>query len=314
MANSWQVSFLLLLIPLSQRLLASGESIDVNAMKQGWVKIQHELAYASGRFNFAINYSGAKSPPDQSFQFQINGELAKRIEPVSKNGEEIVTLWTKEGSYVLRKPPGEKWMIAKSSRVGDWQGESPIRACSRSIAILSAPLLFLINSKDFKITKLEREDDGHVILDIEYLKKFSEFELSKIDPNTSEKPTFDRVSIRLDADNNFRILNYRLTRTLASGATERVKVEYSYGNSETPFLPSAQELVFLAADEKQVLTKFITTFSDTSRERVPESEFTLEHYGLSTPDTVSTSWSTVISSILGAFVFLVLAVRFFRRQ
>lgn len=314
MANSWQLFFLLVLIPIPQRSLASSDPIDINAMKQGWITIQDELANASGRFNFSISYSNAKSPPDQSFQFQINGELAKRIDPVSKNGEEIVTLWTKEGAYVLRKPPGEKWIIAKRSRVGDWQGESPIRACSRSIAILSAPLSFLINSKDFKITKLEREDDRNVVLEIEYLKKYSEFELKNVDPNTSEKPTFDRASIRLDADNNFRILNYRLTRTLGSGKTERVKVEYSYGNSQTPFLPSAQELVYLAADEKQVLTKFLTTFSETTRERVPESEFTLEHYGLSTPDPVSMSWWTVISSILGAFLFLVLALRFFRRQ
>lgn len=314
MANSWQAFFLLVLIPMTQPLFESSEPIDIDEMKQGWTTIQDELANTSGRFHFSVSYKNAKSPPDQSFQFQINGELAKRIEPVSKNGEEIVTLWTKEGSYVLRKPPGEKWMIAKRSRVGDWQGESPIRACSRSITILSAPLLFLTSSKEFSITKLEREDANTVLLEMEYLGKFSQVDRKKLDPNSSEHSTFDRVSIRLDADNNFRILNYRLTRTLASGATERVKVDYSYGNSETPFLPSTAELVYLAADEKQVLTKFLTTFSETTRERVPESEFTLEHYGLSTSDADSISWRTLTFSILGAFVFLVLAIRFFHRR
>jgi len=125
-------------------------------------------------------------------------------------------------------------------------------------------------------------------------------------------PSFDDAEIKIDSSKMWRVSSYVCTCSIRGEKCQR-RVQLAYDDSWDVSIPQVVEVDFCDVKGKK-LNSESSKYSNVSS-RVPEDvEFTLEHYGLTTPKSESKSWWPLIASILGVAVFLGLAVRFFRRR
>lgn len=292
------------------------KSLSLDEVRNNWQQIEDDVKNCSGLVSAgARGNSTLPSDSPVSNRFEIRGALAKKIDSLNaKSKEEIVWLWAKSGSYVLRKPKDGKWSIAQSSKPNSKLSEAPFSQSLRSVSILGARMLYLTNSPDFSIKRLEKISEVEAIIEIDFPKTLaSVIDGKKINPDLLDQPVFDKAKVVLDPQKRFRIKTCSLLRAY-NGARGRTEIELTYGHPDYGDIPSHATLSFGSEDGKTTNRTLVTEFSEIKFSAQPESEFTLEHYGLMTPKSDSNSWWPLIASIVGAVMFLGLAIRFFRRR
>ncbi|XZE18137.1 hypothetical protein SH449x_003421 [Pirellulaceae bacterium SH449] len=299
--------------------LASSSEIDLDLLNQarkGWAEIEQEAMQIEGNLRVQFKYhAGGKSPGDQVVSFQLNGKLEKQIEKSEKNGEETVKLWNRSGVYVLRKPPAEDWTLGAVGKDEPWTIDRMTLTCLAGVSIRNARLLYLVDSKEHRVTKVKKIGPSDVVLEIEYIGKIADLDPKKYPPTQSDRPRFDKALIHLDPNNKFRVMSYRAERSVknASVSVEVGETNSRYENIDLPYIPTVVKTSYVSIDGKQVFTTIHAELS-CKPALIPEEEFTLEFYGLKTPKPASEiNWRYVsILSALG-IVFFYLGVRFFKR-
>lgn len=240
----------------------------------------------------------AKGPRTRRDRLAVQGELQK-LETESR-----VWLKAKDAFYVLRKNSAGDWQMEQAHGLESEFSEL-VEFRKKAFSIVDFCLLDALKDKNFAFSNWRESDSDHFEFEVTNLE---EARLNRLGVGHRPAP-FENVTIRVDATNHFRIVEFH-HRPSQGGVTAFVKTNYEY--QEDPFFPTAIKQTSTIEGKEPI--EWSWTYTSISHSELPQSEFSLEHYGLVSPGTSPFGgWIR----ILFAAVFLLLvgffSVRFIRK-
>ncbi len=263
--------------------IASAQDIRDRVIAE-WRKLDKETKVTS-----LVSQAMNNGKPMPLTRFAIQGDLQK-VERGKK-----AYLSSSYASYVLAKNANGGWTVehlSNSDRLFNEELTRNMAICVGNISLLDA-----ISDSNFEFVEWQKVGEK-IVFEVRDLK---EIELRK--SKTPHKPSaFASVKVTVDPNNLCRIVS-----TEENGEWKELKASIlqDYQYKEDRFVPSAINRTSTVSNGN-VLT-LEQTISQVSHERLPESEFSLEFYGLKsiyTKPWPSKLWFLVFAIPLGLFVCL----------
>ena len=247
------------------------------------------------------------------FDFFMRNRLMKEVE--TKDSETVVGLWNRDGFFVLRRPKGGEWSLAGQQPIGQTPTKSIKPIAMEAASIFGRSLLKILEDTEYSVESVaaDSSDAEIVVLKLKYLPGMSSFDW-KDKSKRDKMPVFDEATIRLDSSSRYRIVDYQVKVSFeGQKGLNKVKLLYDKKGKDSVHVPSTVEVDFCNLNGTRT-RQDLSSCSRLSPDAPPESEFTLEHYGLKTPKPKATvNWWFVGLFALLSVTFLFIGIRFFRR-
>jgi hypothetical protein len=272
-----------------------GQSADPGLREKaiaGWKRLDQKTRCTNTEklFTDGTDVTGRAPVPER---WAIQGHLKKSESPTK------VGLQTPDFTYILRKNEQGAWQIEQmaDSANTDLLDISHLRKAAFSIVTVC--LLDAAEDPNFEFSNWKLNDGNLIEFDV---KDLEETRLNE--SGVAHRPAiFDEITIRVDPSADCRVVGF--DQELSQGS-QTAKVVGTYDYADDAYLPT--KIAHSISVDGNPPKDWVWSHSAISHHPLPASEFTLEHYGLSSPlpdKPLIEFWTSIF---LGAILLSALAL------
>ncbi|MCA9126318.1 MAG: hypothetical protein KDB22_04495 [Planctomycetales bacterium] len=227
----------------------------------GWKQIERATSVTNLQRTSIL--PGRNGPSSRIDHWAVQGD-AKKLETKQR-----VWLYSDGISYVLRKNENNAWQVEQRGSLDAFPDLGGLRGAAFSIADVC--LLDAIKDEKFAFSDWREGDDGYVHFQVRNIEE-AQLNASGI----KHRPAaFEEVQIRVDPEHSCRIVGFEHD-VFSQGLAAHIAAKYEYGDDA--FIPQRIATASTALGREPAEWTIVNT--SISHKPLPESEFTLSHYGL----------------------------------
>ncbi|MCA9193090.1 MAG: hypothetical protein KDB03_15050 [Planctomycetales bacterium] len=286
----FETLFILLLAEVG---VSTSDTQFLSSVVVGWNKIEESTRISN--FSRESIVPGPQGPRTTKEKWAFQNDFDKF------ESDSQVWLRIKQQRFILTKSKSDRWQMRQmgSAETNDDFETGTLRKAAFSIS--DCCLLDAVHDENYLFTNWQERQDG--FLDFEVTnRKEREQNLAGEDHRPA---AFEQIKVTVDPSNNYRIVNFEHDPS-QGGVSAHLVGEYRYESD--PYLPSTiKRTSYVEGREPRIWEH--NSFS-ISHNPLPDSEFSLVHYGLADLEPASSpGWTVVAVAICG---LIGLAIFFWR--